>query len=46
MTATTADDLRTNVIGTWPLLSYESFSIDGYTSLDAARANAPTGTWG
>ena len=29
MTSTTADDLRTNVIGAWTLQSYESRSIDG-----------------
>ena len=29
MTSTTADDLRTNVIGAWILQSYESRSIDG-----------------
>jgi hypothetical protein len=67
MTATTADELRTNLIGAWTLQSYESSSIDGsnvtyplgvdaqgvimytpdgYMALDAARANALTGTWG
>ena len=29
MTATTADDLRTNLIGAWALQSYEARSIDG-----------------
>jgi hypothetical protein len=29
MTATTADDLRTNLIGAWVLQSYEARSIDG-----------------
>jgi hypothetical protein len=29
MTATTADDLRTNLIGAWVLHSYEARSIDG-----------------
>jgi hypothetical protein len=29
MTATTADDLRTNLIGAWVLRSYEARSIDG-----------------
>ena len=29
MTATTADDLRTNLIGAWTLLSYEARSFDG-----------------
>jgi Lipocalin-like domain len=29
MTATTADDLRTNLIGAWTLQSYEARSIDG-----------------
>ena len=29
MTTTTADDLRTNLIGAWTLQSYESSSIDG-----------------
>jgi len=67
MTTTTADDLRTNLIGAWALQSYEARSIDGsnvtyplgvdakgtiiytpddYMALDAARANALTGTWG
>ena len=67
MTATTADDLRTNLIGAWALQSYESSNIngsnvtyppgsdargiilstpDGYMALDAASANALTGTWG
>jgi hypothetical protein len=29
MTATTADDLRTNLIGAWVLQSYEALSVDG-----------------
>jgi Lipocalin-like domain len=29
MTATTADDLRTNLIGAWVLQSYEAHSVDG-----------------
>jgi hypothetical protein len=29
MTATTADDLRTNLIGAWALQSYESSNING-----------------
>jgi hypothetical protein len=29
MTATTTDDLRTNLIGAWTLQSYEARSIDG-----------------
>jgi hypothetical protein len=34
MTATTADDLRTNLTGAWKLQSYEDRSID--------RSNVPT----
>jgi hypothetical protein len=29
MTATSTDDLRTNLIGAWTLQSYEARSIDG-----------------
>jgi hypothetical protein len=56
MTTTTSDDPRANLIGAWILQSYEAHSIDGqglimyapdgYMALDAARANALTGTWG
>ena len=31
MTTTTTNDLRTNLIGTWTLQSYEAHSIDGST---------------
>ncbi|SRR5690242_19539333 len=33
MTATTADDLRTNLIGAWTLQSYEARSIDGSNTI-------------
>jgi hypothetical protein len=33
MTATTADDLRTNLIGAWTLQSYEARSIDGCNAI-------------
>jgi hypothetical protein len=39
MTATAADDLRTNLIGAWVLQSYEARSIDGSTVIYPLGAN-------
>ena len=52
MTTTTADDLRTNLIGAWALQSYEARSIDGSNvtyplGVDARAPSStpPTTTW-
>jgi hypothetical protein len=40
MTATAADDLRTNLIGAWTLQSYEAHSIDGSNVIYPLGAHA------